>query len=105
MNKMNKAFVIISLFILLALALIAVSAQQGCQSQAECFQNEDCVKVQLTCCPCNSGGTEQCVPKALATVYEDRMKDCPPQNELLCTALYNCKISNCTCVKGKCGPE
>ncbi len=99
----NIKFSATALFLSLILLLLAVMGASGCAPQAECFTDDDCVKVNLTCCPCNSGGTEQCVSKALANVYEDKLKNCPPQGELLCTALYNCKIDTCTCVKGKCG--
>ncbi len=101
---MRQAIIVSVIITALILLLMAVTGA-GCAPQAECFQNEDCAKVQLTCCPCNSGGTEACVPSTMAKLYEDKLKDCPPQNQLICTALYNCKIENCTCVKGKCGPE
>ncbi|MGB9707731.1 MAG: hypothetical protein ACPLXC_00130 [Candidatus Pacearchaeota archaeon] len=101
----NMRLSTIVLFLSFILLLLAVVGASGCAPQAECLTDNDCVKVQITCCPCNSGGTEQCVPRGLASVYEDKLKDCPPQNQLICTALYNCKISNCTCIKGKCGPE
>jgi len=94
--ELSKTLVIAIFF--LGLILVLVSGQQGCSPRAECLTNDDCVKVQVTCCPCNMGGTEACVPRTLAKVYEDKLKDCPPQNQLVCTALYNCKISNCSCV-------
>ncbi len=92
------------IFLVFVLLLLFVNGQ-GCEQQAECFSDSDCVKVQLTCCPCNMGGQEDCVPRVIASLYKEKLKDCPPAEELVCPAMYNCKIENCTCVKGKCGPE
>jgi len=96
----------ILIFLLLALVLIAVSGQKGCESLPECYSDTDCVKVQTTCCPCNMGGVEQCLPSSMASIYKDRLNNsCPPQEQLVCTALYNCKETKCTCINGKCGEE
>lgn len=88
--------------IILILILLAILISgQSCE-QRECYTNQDCVKVQITCCPCNNGGTEQCVSRLMAKVYEDKLKNCPPQEKLICPAVYNCKNKNCSCVKGRC---
>jgi len=99
---MNKTTILIIFSLILTLIVIN---GQGCQQELqECSKDSDCVKVQITCCPCNSGGIEQCVPRQLEQVYRGKMnKTCPAQDNLMCTALYNCKIESCACVKGKCG--
>ena len=91
---------IILIFLILILFLI-VNGQTGCE-QAECYSKTDCSKVQLTCCPCNMGGQEKCVPRIMASLYEEKLKECPPPEELICPALYNCKIADCDCVEGYC---
>jgi len=65
-----------------------------------CGGNSDCVKVQTTCCPCESGGVEKCVPKSEADDYEKDLEDCPA--DLICAEVYNCKIESCDCVDGNC---
>lgn len=92
--------------IALLVALIAVSGHQGCLRDEvgwrECYTDADCLKVQITCCPCNMGGTERCVAKTLAPLYQEELKKCPPEPARLCIALENCKIRNCVCSKGRC---
>lgn len=98
-EKIISIFAIVLIFIIL---ILFINGQEGCNPNAECYSNADCVKVQTTCCPCNMGGKEACMPRALAQMYEEKLKDCPPANELVCTALYNCKIQNCSCTGGEC---
>lgn len=103
-NSIAKNIVFVfSIAAIFLIVLLIVNGQGGCERQ-ECYSNQDCIKVQITCCPCNMGGTEQCVSRLMAEVYEDKLKECPPQEKLICTALYNCEIENCACVKGQCGP-
>ncbi len=90
--------------IVLFLVLLVINGQNSCMPQEECFSNTDCVKVQLTCCPCNMGGQERCIPRIMASVYEEKLKDCPPSEELICPALYNCEIEGCICDEGICTP-
>ncbi|MEM4152724.1 MAG: hypothetical protein QXK80_01220 [Candidatus Pacearchaeota archaeon] len=98
MKKENFFFI----FIFIAtISVIFINGQEGCKPQ-ECYSDGDCVKIQTTCCPCNMGGKEACMPRAMAQIYEDKLKKCPSMNELVCTAVYNCKIKNCSCVNGKC---
>lgn len=100
--KLNVPLILM-LIASVVLVLLVVNGQ-GCE-QRECYNNQDCIKVQITCCPCNMGGTEKCVPRLMANVYQEKLKDCPPQEQLVCTALYNCKEENCSCIKGKCIEE
>jgi len=103
MMNIQRAFVILALFI----SVIFVSAIQGCETGItnECNTNSDCIKTQLTCCPCSMGGVEQCLPAPLASMYIQKNVDCPSQDQLVCTAVYNCKIKSCKCVSGKCNAE
>ena len=66
-----------------------------------CTNDAECLKVQTTCCPCLSGGEEKCVSAKNASLYLP--KNCPPQNESVCIALYNCKLEACNCNNGNCG--
>lgn len=99
---MKLKFSIIAVAAITVLILIIVSGQQGCSDWSECFTNADCVKVQITCCPCEIGGTERCVPKILAPLYEEKLKDCLPEEERICYNINNCKIKTCLCEKGRC---
>ncbi|MCX8194426.1 MAG: hypothetical protein N3G19_03685 [Candidatus Pacearchaeota archaeon] len=99
--KKEKNILIIAIAISLIL-IFFINGQDGCKPEAECYSHSDCIKVQTTCCPCNMGGNEACMPRAMAQIYEAKLKECPSANELICTALYNCKIKNCSCVNGKC---
>ena len=63
-----------------------------------CSNDAQCVKVTTTCCPCSMGGEEKCVPAKNASLYEP--KDCP--ENVLCIALFNCKIEACSCEEGNC---
>jgi len=98
---MKKIHTKIILLLILVLSLFIVSGQAGCE-QSECLKDLDCIKLQVTCCPCESGGVEQCVPFSLAALYREKLKDCPPLEELLCSAQYNCKIQDCSCSNGRC---
>lgn len=64
----------------------------------ECKSNNDCVKVQTTCCSCSMGGEEVCAAKSQAENLT--AKNCPAG--LMCIAMYNCKIQSCFCNTGKC---
>ena len=65
---------------------------------AECNVNSDCMIVQTTCCPCEMGGVEKCVPRGQEKIY--RAKDCPEHP--VCIALYNCEVKSCICSAGEC---
>jgi len=65
-----------------------------------CRVDNDCVKQQVTCCSCNMGGREECMAKKEAKEWKDRLsKNC---GEVLCTALYACKNTECKCINGNC---
>lgn len=85
------------IFIVCMLFLIS-----GCveEKEGECVVDEDCVKMQITCCPCSMSGKEVCVPLSNASAYIP--KTCPPADELVCGALYGCKVKNCVCIERGC---
>lgn len=68
------------------------------QIAGECRKDSDCIKVQTTCCSCSMGGEEVCAAKS----QENNLsaKNCPA--DLMCIAMYNCKIKSCVCMQGKC---
>lgn len=68
---------------------------------SECTVDEDCVKVQTTCCSCSMGGNEVCVPKDKAEEYRMNESECPKNN--ICVAMYNCNKNTCICEEGNCG--
>ena len=89
----NRGYLAIFAVLILSCFLIVFSGK-------ECRVDSDCVKVQTTCCPCNMGGEEICAPKENVSYYEEKLEEC--EENLFCAAVYNCKISSCGCVKGKC---
>jgi hypothetical protein len=67
-----------------------------------CSENNSCVKIQTTCCPCESGGKEKCVLANEIEKYKKELENCPSGEELACISLYNCGIESCDCVNGNC---
>ncbi|MFZ5955877.1 MAG: hypothetical protein ACOYT4_05630 [Nanoarchaeota archaeon] len=66
----------------------------------ECSGDSDCVKVQTTCCPCEMGGEEICTSKSKAEEYKKNLSEC--DKDIMCAAVYNCKIEECGCESNKC---
>lgn len=64
-----------------------------------CSGDGDCVKVQTGCCSCSMGGEEICINKEYQSLYDFGDK-C--SNRTICSAVYMCKESSCTCINGKC---
>jgi hypothetical protein len=87
--------------IMLLLLLIFINGQSGCK-QETCYKDEDCVKVQMTCCPCSAGGQEICVQKAMEKAYQDKLKSCENDSGFMCPQVYQCKNISCFCNDGKC---
>ncbi len=101
---MLKIFIIILIILLAAFLIDAIYKlvkENGTTSGAECTQNSDCVKKQVSCCPCNSGGKEICIAKTNSS-YDKVLGKCPLPGELVCAQVYNCKVGSCGCVDGKC---
>lgn len=104
MRKKRELVVIVIILIIVFLAglicfsLIRVYKIES--KQNECQTNEDCIKTQVSCCPCNMGGREICTNKENATLIQEQLKNC--SDKILCAAVYNCKEINCICRNGKC---
>lgn len=91
--------VIIASVLIVGTITVLVIANAGKESaKAECSVDSDCIKVLTTCCGCEMGGNEICVPHGQEEIY--RAKNCP--KDPLCMAVYNCQIEKCTCFQGKC---
>lgn len=91
----NRGYLAIFVVLLISSLLIVFSVEES-----ECKVDSDCVKVQTTCCSCNMGGEEMCVPIENVSYYEEKLEECG--EGLFCAAVYNCEIESCGCVKGKC---
>ncbi|MCS7134409.1 MAG: hypothetical protein NZ889_00920 [Candidatus Pacearchaeota archaeon] len=89
---------------LLSLALLLGGCKfpfrQDAQDIKECILDTDCVKVQVTCCPCSAGGKEECVSAAAKPVYDKILSECSPN--VICPQVYNCKIQKCVCKRNRC---
>jgi len=92
------AIIVVVAILLLGTIVTLVIIKTAQQKTAECFTDSDCKKVQTTCCPCESGGSEICVPHGQENIY--RPSNCP--KDPLCIAMYNCKIERCVCKEGTC---
>jgi len=77
------------------LVIAGVSYENKKNANAMCFSNEDCIKVQTTCCPCNQGGSEICTTKTKSQMYEEALSGCDKNSS--CTQVNNCNISQCIC--------
>lgn len=65
-----------------------------------CVSDEDCVRVELGCCPCNMGGAEKCVNVEFEENYLERLENC--SEFTVCAAVDKCEIKSCGCVGGVC---
>ncbi|MBI2451912.1 hypothetical protein HYV50_02415 [Candidatus Pacearchaeota archaeon] len=106
-SKKAQISILIIIAIVLVFSLVLIFLLKGKseirdneEEIIECEVDEDCVKVQTECCPCSMGGEEKCVPKEKEDSFREELSSC--QDNLICTALYNCKIESCACVEGKC---
>ena len=76
----------------------------------ECNQDSDCIRMQVTCCPCSRGGERNCVSVFESQEIMNRITDCPADLDSICPAAgtpgaFNCfpGASTCKCIEGKCG--
>jgi hypothetical protein len=96
----NLSLTLTIAFIIIVLAIIffVITSFPEKGEIIECEMNDDCMKVQTTCCPCEMGGIEKCVPRAQAKIYKP--SDCPEHP--VCIAQYNCDVERCSCIDGEC---
>ena len=66
----------------------------------QCDNDNDCIKIQTSCCSCNMGGEEKCVLYSEVEKYNKMLDDC--SDKILCPAVFMCEIENCKCVNGGC---
>ena len=92
--------IIFSTFLFLMIVLLVFL--NGCSDLKECISDSDCIKVQLDCCPCQSGGQETCVSRPLKQFYDEKLSHCLNGSDLLCIAKYNCEVVSCVCNQGTC---
>lgn len=94
-------WIIVVLMIILIGVLILIQYQEARKKleNIECQKDSDCVKRQITCCPCNSGGREACLSKNNED-YLNELNTCP--DKLVCSQVYNCQETSCKCANNKC---
>jgi len=101
---MKQFYKILALVFLLTLVLAIAGCKTPLKEEKEdvreCFEDTECIKVQMSCCPCNMGGEEECVSLAAAPIYNNFLDDCKSTD--ICPALYNCNIKRCDCYQNKC---
>ncbi len=100
MKKRKILFILTTTLVLLIAAMYILFYRVRIPEGAECRFDFDCVKQQITCCSCQMGGLEECVPKSKIKEFQQKLADCP--HDLICPAVYNCKEIRCACVNGKC---
>ena len=95
-------FLVILLISMMIYVRIAVN-QNDIKNQniSECTQDDDCIKQKLNCCPCSMGGEEVCMPTKNSSLINERLaKECGART--VCTAMYACQETSCSCINGKC---
>jgi len=105
---MQKRTIYLILTITLAILLLSsaiffsypYNKEQINNNSSLCVSDEDCVRVQTSCCPCSSSGQETCVLKLEKENYTNQLKNC--SDRILCAAVYTCSQTTCSCIKGKC---
>lgn len=101
---MNKKGLIGSLIVVGVLLVVGifwfVGEKDSVSPEVVCFEDSDCVKVQVGCCGCNMGGEERCVNRDFESVYLDILNNC--SEFAICAAVDRCEIKSCGCSKGVC---
>jgi hypothetical protein len=94
-----KLLLVIIILLLIALLSLYLGLKKPADNIKKCSSNDDCVKIDVGCCPCSSGGEERCGLK-----YEiiDIIKNRGDCSQVMCAQVYNCHINECKCIKGEC---
>jgi len=92
--------IIIILFIIVVISVVIIR-NQNIESEEDCVIDSDCIKQQVTCCPCSSGGEEKCLSKKESKLEQEKLaKEC--EENVICPAVYNCKETKCECEDKEC---
>ena len=97
-KKIKKIFFALLILLLISIIIFILVSQKTVVG--ECQKDADCVLQQISCCPCEMGGEEACMSRENAIYSEQKLRECP--ENIVCIALYNCKIKACKCEEGKC---
>ena len=93
--KYNKPLIIVMVIVLLALIFVLYSL-----NNQEKENDLVCVKQQISCCSCSSGGQEICMKMENVSYWQDKLKECDKYT--ICPALYSCKNTKCEFENGNC---
>ena len=99
-NKAGILIIVIMIIVLLVAGFFVFWNVNKDKIEIECEGDDECVRVQTTCCPCNMGGEEKCVPASEKAEYEEKLENC--SEEIMCAAVYKCNESDCNCIDEKC---
>lgn len=91
---------VVALLIMLTMILLIFLNYKN-KSVAECKKDRDCIKTQITCCPCSMGGEERCLPESEYKFYKEKLENECEENTI-CPAVYSCEIEFCECLNGIC---
>ncbi|MFC1686064.1 hypothetical protein ACFLZZ_03525 [Nanoarchaeota archaeon] len=96
-----KGLILIIFAIITIISVVGIIKEYNTEKQ--CEVNADCIKVKTTCCPCEAGGQEACIPAIDKEAFEKELsEECNTEEQRACKNLYGCKIESCSCVKGAC---
>ena len=98
MNEFSLIFTIVFIIAVFLIIVFVISTSSENQTGVECIEDSDCIKIQTTCCPCEMGGIEKCVPYRQHKLFEPQ--EC--SENPVCIALYNCEVKDCLCINKKC---
>jgi len=66
-----------------------------------CSSDDDCIKIQGSCCPCSSGGYEIAINKQCKEYYrENILPKC--SDPIFCPEVYNCLDVEAKCIDNQC---
>jgi len=88
--NITRKMIIILVGVLIILALSIFILEYSRQNN---IPEEKLIRMQITCCPCSSGGEEKCVPESEVANYEKQLSECP--EDIICAEFYNCKELEC----------
>jgi hypothetical protein len=104
--KYNKKFLfiiplLVMLTVVFAVVMLRLWEEDGGAEKA-CKVDVDCVKQQVTCCPCSMGGRQECMSKSKAKEIQEQLgREC--REDIICPAVYRCvEEAKCRCIEGKC---